>query len=117
MTDDNGTTVPPSRMGIGDDEVEAQLEHYAEQLNELEHVVVDAEVKNDILAGVAHIKVELSATQGNIPGDLQNWIIANDLMLFDPEREQKHDQKEGLTFRLTLREIYVTWGAMDAPEW
>lgn len=100
-------------MGIGDDDVKAELEQHAEKMRELEHAVVKAEVKNDILAGVAHIHVELSATLGEIPDNLQNYIIAEGLRMFAPSR----GENEGLEFRLTTGEIYETWGGMDTPQW
>lgn len=110
MTDDD--TVPISEMGIGDDEVEAILDEHAEIIGSVDHAVVDAEVKNDILAGVAHIHVTLSATLSKVPQQIQNYIIAEGLHMFDPQREDDGTLK----FRLTTGEIYETWGGMEAPD-
>lgn len=108
MTD----TVTPTEMGIGDDELKAELEQHAEQIAAVDHAVVDTEVKNEILDGVAHMEVQFSATLTEIPDNLQNYIIAEGLHMFAP----KWDDGNKLSVRLTTGEIYETWGGMDTPD-
>lgn len=105
-------TVPVSEMGIGDDDVEATLDEHAEIIRSLDHAVVDVDVKTDILAGVAHVHVHQSATLSKVPSELQNYIIAEGLHMFDPAR----DDDGTLSYRLTTGEIYETWGGMETPE-
>lgn len=110
MTEDTDT-VPISEVGIGDDETEEQLDEHADIIASVAQVVT-ATVESDILAGVAHIHVTLVATQSKIPPDLQNYIIAEGLHMFDP-----HINGDGaLQFRLTTGDVYETWGGMESPE-
>lgn len=108
MTDDSDT-VPVSAMGIGDDDVKAELEQHAEEIRSVEHAVKEVEVKNDILAGVAHIHVQFSGTLKEIPDGIQNYIIAEGLRMFAPKCDA------GLSVRLTTPDVYETWGGMETP--
>lgn len=111
MTDDNDT-VPVSEMGIGDDEVRAELEGYAETIREhfVPHDVTAVEVNNEILDGVAHLHMEVHEDRDDLPDDLQNHLIANGLVLVDARIVDDH-----LEAKATTGDVYETWSGMSDP--
>lgn len=112
MTDENDT-VPVSAMGIGDDDVKAELEQHAEKLRG-QRDVVSVDVKTDILAGVAHVNVQFTPDVTTLPDEVQNYVIAEGLHMFDPRTELEGN---ALEVRLTTGEIYEVWGGMESPDW
>lgn len=100
-----------SEMGLGSEAIEAILTNHGNKLEE-DIDVVETEFVADILNPVAHIQVWFSKTLTQVPSRIQNYIIANELAMFDP---QITDGGE-LTIRLTTATIYETWSGMDEPE-
>lgn len=111
MTDDNDT-VPVSAMGIGDDDVKAELDGYAETIREHfhPHDVTALEVNNDLLDGVAHIHMEVHEDRDDLPDDLQNHLIANGLVMVDARIVDGH-----LEAKWTTGDVYDTWSGMSDP--
>lgn len=103
-------TVPVSHMGIGDEEIESELERHAENIFGDQRVKA-TEVKSDILAGVAHVRVEMVEGVPMVPKHVQNYIIAEDLRMFDPMLDG-----DVLSFRLTVPSVYETWSEMETPD-
>lgn len=110
MTDDNDT-VPVSEVGIGDDEVESELKDHRETIRtHWNGDVVDVGLNNELLDGVAHLHLTFHEQVDELRPELQNYLIANELALFDPRREDGH-----MEVRVTTVDILETWSGMEGP--
>jgi len=110
MTDND--TVPVSEMGIGDDNVEAELEQHAETIRDHfhPHDVTALDVKNKLLDGVAHLHMEVHEDRDDLPDALQNHLIANGLVMVDARTVDGH-----LEVKWTTGDVYETWSSMSDP--
>jgi hypothetical protein len=103
-------TVPISELGIGNDEVIEELEQHAEKLERF-FSIRKAELNNDVLSGVAHIKIFLQDGRERLAKGAQNYIIAEGLCMFEP----RIGENGSLGLCVTTRDVYETWGEMEAP--
>jgi len=110
MTDNE--TVPVSEMGIGNDDVEAELEQHAETIRDHKHSydVTALNVKNELLDGVAHLHMEVHEDRDGLPDSVQNHLIANGLVMVDARTVDGH-----LEVKWTTGDVYETWTEMDSP--
>lgn len=94
-------TMTSSEVGIGNEEVETRLKDKTDELHEeFGHHIQSTEVNSDILAGVAHIEVDFEMDEQ--PGEVADWMAANDLVsVYSAVTDDGHQK-----LKITTLDIY-----------
>lgn len=109
--DDNTTehdTVPVSEVGIGDEAVTDRLATIASNF-EKQHAVKSTEVKSDLLAGAAHIRVTLKDGYTHVPEGVTLMVSNRAMVPINIDWEG-----DGATLYVTTLPVYlVASGVVD----